>query len=239
MQGSKSLSRLLWILTAVPPIITAVTELNKRVLIWHFRIVDFIDLTLLAPFFCVLLFFLHRNIFSEQGISNWSWISLGFIAMFLYGHAMHLTANSISTFSIEIRNYGEVIPKDSYELIYFLDEILGHWLVYIGLFGAIAVWTAKSKSQTTSFLPNFICGSLFGLAYSISIIESTLVWVGLLIFIVLITSISYNAKYVIFSSYKNGLMSSFSLGAAIFMLLGELAYYLVVGSFIEPSKLGF
>lgn len=239
MQKSKSLSRLLWVLTVVPLIVTVVTELNKRILIWHFRIVDFIDLTLLAPFFCVLLFFLHKNIFSEQENSNWSWVSLGFIAIFLYGHAMHLTANSISTFSMEIRNYGEIIPKDSYELIYFLDEILGHWLVYIGLFGVIAVWTAKSKTQTTSFLPSFICGALFGLAYSISIVESTLVWVGVLFFIVSMVSIFYNAKYVIFSSYKNGLMSIFSLGAAIFMLLGELAYYLVVGSFIEPSKLGF
>jgi hypothetical protein len=34
-------------------------------------------------------------------------------------------------------------------------------------------------------------------------------------------------------------MSSFSLGVAVFILLGELGYYLVVGSFIEPSKLGF
>jgi hypothetical protein len=51
------------ILGVVPPIITVIGELLKEHLVWYIRMMDFLDLVVLAPLYFVLVFRLHRRSF--------------------------------------------------------------------------------------------------------------------------------------------------------------------------------
>jgi hypothetical protein len=98
ISSSCKLSLLLWSLVLVPLSVTIITELNKTVLVWHMRIVDFTDLVLLAPFYLINLIAIHKVVFNNKN-SHLSFLSFGLIGIIMYGHAMHLTGNTINTYS--------------------------------------------------------------------------------------------------------------------------------------------
>jgi len=133
-QKARSLTLYLALLTLVPIVLVVVTEVNKTVLIWHIRIVDFIDLVVQAPFFLIVLYLLYRLFLDDMPDPWFGFAAMAFGCLFLYGHAMHVTANAINTYSTEINDYLNIIPSDTYALIFFFDERLGHLLIYTGLF---------------------------------------------------------------------------------------------------------
>jgi hypothetical protein len=234
------LAILLWIFTVVPVVVVVITEANKRYLIWYMRIVDFVDLSVTAPFFLLILLAIQSTIFSGEHSKRPFWISLFLIGIFLYGHSMHMTANSINTYSTEIKNYRAIIPNDTYSLIYFLDEDLGHWLLYFGLFGVLGIWAFESNISSDRIGSTFLCGAIFGIAYTIAIIESSQAWLGpilsLWLFCCNVASFKRRGQ-ILRNTWRNNPMMQFTTMAAIFILVGMVVYFLVMGSFIEPSQL--
>jgi hypothetical protein len=237
--NTKRLSLLLWMFTLVPILIVIIVEANKRILIGYMRIVDFIDLTVTAPFLLVISLAIHATIFSEKRSGKIYWFLLVLIGVFIYGHSMHVTANSINTYSTEIKDYRSIIPGDTYSLIYFLDEDLGHWLLYIGLFGALGLWTYENTIEVQKYSNVLICGALCGIAYSIAFIESSQVWLGPIIALWLVSCSIVSARKKEMSFYimwRSNLMTQFSIMIALFILIGLIGYYLITGGFIEPSQ---
>lgn len=228
----------LWLLVLFPLCLTFLTETNKSILIWRIRIVDFVDLVVLAPFFIYIFLCMHSKIFAQRYNSFTSWISLTLICSFMYGHAMHLTGNAINTYSTEIHNYISQIPYDTYELIYFFDEKLGHIILYFSLFLLYGIWMLESKLSGKA-KGAFFCGLIGGLSYSISIIESTHPWLGFIAAFWLIScsiwsSIKESKPW--FIHIKNNPLNAFGVLVAIFIIIGEILYLFVVGSFKEPSS---
>lgn len=80
--ASHRLNILLWLLVSVPMVVIPVTEANKRILVWNIRVVDFVDLVFLAPFFLVILLSLHGVVFRGRPDQPTQWLSIGLIGMF-------------------------------------------------------------------------------------------------------------------------------------------------------------
>jgi hypothetical protein len=242
MAKSKRLSLLLWVLTIFPAVIVLVTEANKRILVGYIRIVDFVDLVIVAPFFLIIFLALHALVFEQREHSNWKWISLALFGIFLYGHSMHVTANAINTYSTEIQDYRNIIPSDTYALIYFFDEDLGHWLFFLGLFGLLGIWVTQSSIRDNRVWNSLVSGSLFGVFYAIVIIESSQYWIGPFVALWLIGCASYwcwDNKIALKEAWKINPFFRFVVSIAVFLIVGQIIYYLLVGGFIQPSELGY
>lgn len=239
--NTKKLSLFLWLLTLIPPLIVLTTEMNKTVLVGYMRIVDFIDLLVMAPFFLVMTLAIHSVIYSEKPTNRDAWLSLAFIGILLYGHAMHMTANSINTYSTEIKDYRSILPDDTYTLIYFLDEQLGHWLLYAGLFGLLGLWTWSCDILIPNWSSLLVSGFIFGISYGVVLIESSQIWMAIPIIMLLISSSFFaSRKQVQHFLYliKSNPMAQFTFMTAIGILVGMSIYFMATGGFIEPSQYG-
>lgn len=222
--------------TIVPVVIVVLIEWNKQVLVWHFRIVDFIDLVVLAPFFAVILYALHIEIMAHQS-GKLQAISLGLVALFLYGHAMHVTANSINTFVTEVHDYRPRIPDDAYDLIYFLDETLSHYLIFTALFALLLLWSHTFRKLATR--PTYMQRAMLGLgllqggAQTIAMIEARKVCLSFGLAVIL-------GAYI-YWQHRKGAPSSpirvYVRGVAIALILTLVLYAVVVGDYTSPSEL--
>jgi len=238
MSDIKKLRISLWLLLLFPAFIIVLTELNKRILIWHIRIVDFADLIFVAPFYGIIFLSLTALVFKKRSFSFWAALGLSVIA--LYGHAMHLTANAVNTFSTEINNYRNLLPDDVYSLIYFFDEILGHWILYVGLFGLLGILILENKIIETKYIFMMLNGLILGLVLSVTIVESSQVviiipaagWLGYCIYR---KWKSYN--FMVKPIFNNDAILMFSSMLLTGMFLGLAIYLLIFGSWVEPSTL--
>jgi hypothetical protein len=224
-------------------------EANKTVLVGSLRLVDLVDMAVLAPFYLAVLLGLHAAIFAGRLETRPAWLSLGLVSACLYGHAMHLTANAIDTYSFEVRAYRAVIPPDVAGLVHFLDEDLGHWLFYGGLFLLFGLWTWSPGSTGASLaeasvswarLSAWAAGVLFGLTLAVALVESSHPWIAWLAAPWLAASTLAGGR-----AAGRGLthfldrqpVARFTLAAALALLAGQLAYFLITGGLIQPSQL--
>ncbi len=142
-------------------------EAFKTHLIWHIRFADFVDLVIIAPLYLFTLLLFHAQFLRGRASRRLRWVFLVLSILYLYGHAMHLTANTIDTFSTEIRDCRPLLPDDSYALIYFLDETLSHLIVFISrysLFACLLALEARCLASAASSRPQWpavgvgVCG---------------------------------------------------------------------------------
>lgn len=235
----------LLVFVLLPILAILIGEMLKTRMIWYIRTTDMIDLLFLSPFYLVMLLFFNHKVFSGQRESNLYLVGLGLMGLTLYGQAMHLTGNTINCFGTEIRNYLDQIPSDMYQLIYFLDEDLGHWIFYAGMFGSLGVWMIADLPDSALPHPGWkvasLAGGLFGLSYAVAIIESSHPWIGFLAAVWLLgCSIWGSRRYGLGwqHRWKQSIWVQFGLAAALMLVIGELAYAGWVGGFIQPSQLG-
>lgn len=240
MSFNKRLVFLLWSLALVPLIVTITTEQSKANLVWYIRIVDFVDLIFLAPFYLIILIAIHQIVFEKKNTAL-SLFSLGLISIFMYGHAMHLTGNAINTYSTEIRDYKPIIPPDTYELIYFFDEILGHLLIFGAIFFLLGIWSLECTLQDDNIIQTFGSGLVFGLSYSVALIESGQPWLSFIAILLLVGSNywkSLKEKRSLYNLWATNPITRFSITAMVSLVIGQIIYLIVFGSFIQPSHLG-
>ena len=222
-------------------------EAVKTHLVWYIRYTDMIDLALITPLYLVSFIWLEGQ-FVAAGASNWLRRAFLILAMlFLYGHAMHVTANAINTFSSEIHNYLAQIPADTYALLYFLDETLSHYIVFIARFGLFACLllldvSSRTSEDSTRLYPWALgLGCLYGIWQAIVFTEGQKVFLLPILAIGLgvVWYILYRRQARKFSEFvRSGVMTAFVAGLFPFVFIGLLLYAQIVGGFIEPSKLG-
>jgi len=215
----------------------------------------------------------------------------------MYGNAIHFSGDSVHSFINEVNDYEQKIPADLYRLIYFLDEDLGHWLLFASLFILIGFWTSISNIQASdtghsalnftsvfktlihgSTLPT-LCGIFMGFSFGIAVIEGASVSIGIIAIFYLIGCSLYKMYWpktgslVTKSHHGNGtpytrqelkkakriasatstattklivrpkktghyLFVHFSLSFSLGMSVLLAGYYILLGEFAEPSKIG-
>lgn len=230
---------LLWGLAVVPSLIGVLTEINKTHLVWYVRVVDFCDLAVTAPFYLAALLALHGLVVSHERRCAY-WLGLVLIGILMYGHAMHLTANAVNTYSTEIRDYASIIPPDSYALLYFFDEDLGHWLFFGAYFALLGLWLWEDRFVGIAQIQTVLPGILLGVALAIAVVESSHPWIGvvasvLLIGLALLRSLREHGMLA--KLWKDRPVGRFVLAGASAIIVTELLYLLIVGDFTQPTDL--
>ncbi len=137
-------------------------------LVWYFRGADFADMVILTPIYIAVLLYLWIYM-NRHDASMEMLVAFGiFGTLFIFGQGLHVAGNSINTFMTEVRDYESITPKDAYALIFFIDEVLSHLVLFGAMIGLIAVWLAfDSFIEAPPLLPNnrwFLLGA--GLLFS-------------------------------------------------------------------------
>jgi hypothetical protein len=155
------------------------------------------------------------------------------IAMVLYGTGVHV-ANVIEIFS---RERAGLEDGQVYDLVYFLDEGVSHYLQFVPLFFVIGWWIIHDRLGRTGHASvALVFGVGHGVERAIGIIEGgkwflgppTLVWITV-------------AAWIRYRRVGRDAFGEFFFRYAVAFCLtlpiAQLAYYLRFGSFAQPSGL--
>lgn len=169
------------VLGLIPFVLWFGSELGRGGTIWYFRVNDLADFLIMAPIYIGVLTYLFYHMAKSKASTKLLLVFLAFIYLFVYGHAMHFTGNSINTYSTEVQNYKEIIPPDTYALIFFLDERLSHFLLFVAATGLICMWFIFDRAKLAPpLLPDnrfliFALGIVYGFLTGFSLIEARMV----------------------------------------------------------------
>ena len=222
----------IFVLTQV--VVVLFSFLNRQILLWHFRLIDFVDLVFLGPFYLVMFILIGKSLVIPES-PKIRGVTYFFLFSFFEGHAMHLTANAIDTFAFEVNNYQ--IPNDLRNLIHFLDEILGHALFFIGLFGLFHIVFAFEPNHAKSLERNDLLftrliGVVYGMSLTIAVIEARYFIYLYLFYCFLSIASRLSVLNYSYTPYRIILIHTF-----ISSLITALIYWLVFGGFAQPSEL--
>lgn len=115
-------------------------EIFTGQLIGYFRALDFADMVILTPIYIAVLLYLWTHLQRHEAGAALL-IAFGVFGMlFIFGQGLHVAGNSINTFMTEVRDYKAITPPDAYALIFFMDEVLSHLVLFGAMIGILAVW---------------------------------------------------------------------------------------------------
>ena len=146
---------LLYWLALVPTAVFLGLEAQvKRVIGGRMRVYNAVDLSLMTVFYHVVFEALCDAVFAsadwrDQGARRrCRRTAAALILVFQVGRSVHIAADAIHTYATEIHpEYRIRLPPDLLELIYFLDEDLGHWLLFIPYYCLLALLTCCSPGH--------------------------------------------------------------------------------------------
>ena len=143
-------------------------------------------LDLLTPLVLIPLYWLMFR-FSASGrptlVDEIAFLALA--VLWVMGHSMHLSANSISNLIEALKRSGEIdiTGMSIYTLTYYYDELLSHYLWHISIIGFAALLIYREWRQpagnTTVWWQAILGGLLYGFTSFCVFLESNTVLLGL------------------------------------------------------------
>jgi len=143
-------------------------------------------LDLLTPLVLIPIYWLMFRETSRTGSSLFEEIIFMLLAVFwISGQGMHLAANSINNLieSLERTHVLDIKSTDIYQLTYFVDEHLSHYIWHIGIFGLAALliyrdWRRPADTPTR-WWSTVLAGLLYGFLLFCIFLEGQTVMLGL------------------------------------------------------------
>jgi hypothetical protein len=140
----------------------------------------------LTPLVLIPLYWLLFKAGGEGGTSRREEIVFIILAAtWVLGHGMHLSANSINNLAEGLAKDGtiNILNSSIYDLTYFYDEYLSHYLWHIGVLGLAGLliyreWR-KPAGVTTIWWATIVAGILYGGMLFAIIVEGNTVPIGL------------------------------------------------------------
>ena len=160
---------------------------------------------------------------------------------------MHGPPTAINAFTPDSHTSLSQLPADTYALLYFLDEILSHYIVFIARFGLLAclllldVSSRAPENTAPAYGWALGLGCLYGVWQAIAFTEGQKVLLLPLLAIGLgvVWYILYRRRASKISTFiPSGVMTAFVAGLIPCIFIGLVLYALIIGGFTEPSKLG-
>ncbi len=106
-------------------------------------------------------------------------------AIWVLGHGIHLSANSINNLAEALakKQVVDITSTSVYQLTYFFDEHLGHYLWHIGILGMVALLVYREWRRPTGIATTWwaaiLSGLLYGFTYFCIFLEGQTVVLGL------------------------------------------------------------
>jgi hypothetical protein len=143
-------------------------------------------LDLLTPLVMIPIYWLMFRGTSREGSGLFEEIIFMLLAVFwISGQGMHLAANSINNLieSLERTQVLDIKPTDIYQLTYFMDEHLSHYIWHIGIIGLAALliyrdWRRPADTPTR-WWSTVLAGLLYGFLLFCIFLEGQTVMLGL------------------------------------------------------------
>jgi hypothetical protein len=242
---SKHHRSLIMLIVILPVVAYLFRELVTTSTIWHFRVVDLADLVVLTPIYIAVILYLFFYMAKAEAPYSLQLTFLIFAFVFITGQAMHFTANSINTYSTEVKDYQSIIPTDTYALIYFLDEKLSHYILFIGITGLLTCWFIFDRlTLAAPIMPGHplslsIVGAFLGVVLAYSLIEARAVWLLIPILVILTGLWLWFWRHSALPIRKYLTDHPFTSFVAILMiaaLLLTVGYGLIYSGFPQPSE---
>ena len=194
-------------------------------------IADLCDILFVFPLYLIGTYSIFRIFSSKSPYLQYFYILS--IGLFVEGHGMHWAANAIHN-SMSIGERG-------FPLAYFLDERLGHILLFTGAFLTLISLCLMQNERKINIEKNdkiwLIISSIpFGFFLSIGFIEGQVIYFFLPATIILLFFLSYYS-YKLKIKFGEEPFNLFVFYASIVIIALSLLYFLIFGSFIEPSKI--
>ena len=150
-------------------------------------------LDILTPVVLIPVYWLLFKYAGGEGSKLWEEIAFMVLAaLWVEGQGMHLAANSIDNLieGLASRQVIDILQTDIYQLTYFFDEHLSHYLWHIGVVGLAALLIYRDWRRPDSIATQWWAAILAGLIYGFTLfcifLEGQTVVLGLP-FVVIIT----------------------------------------------------
>ena len=247
-QKPRSPRKILIFIGVLPVMLWVGREFALGRTIWYFRVADLADMAILGPILMAillyLLFYMLRHGASTQLVVVFAVFSIAF----MWSHAMHATANAIDTFATEVRDYRHMMPEDLYQLIFFLDERLSHWLLFGTVTGLIACWLIFDRMAIASpILPRnllllLILGIIYGIVKAYGLIEARAVPLVIPMFIILmgLWFWYWRRSALSLTEYlRHRPFTTFVAIMSIFAVVTMVVWGIVFNGFPQPSEIFF
>lgn len=247
-KSKRSSKRWLLILIALLPVAILVgRNIVSGSTIGYFRVVDLADLFILAPIYLFILLYLWFRMLKHNA-PRWLlvlFIVFGFV--FMYGHAIHFTGNSLHTYITEVNDLESAMPPDVFNMIFYLDEIFSHQVLFVGITGLIIAWLLYDQLvEAPPLLPDRLLlivplGLLYGAVMADSLIEARSLYLAIPILLAIggVWAWLWRRSGMSFQQFLRS--RPFTTLVAI-ILLGSVGYLvfwgLIFGGFPQPSEVG-
>lgn len=214
-----------------------------------FLVSPFFEIFITPAFSLILFFLIYKEMAShpEGKVSPWlhksiPWVLLFSILFFFEGIGIHSTGNFLARILLEGGFWG----WDPISLsVYFFDEILGHCIMYTGLFGLLVggmllqisrPFSLKLERSDLIALP--LSAGIFGIGLATALVEGQTALYGFAAGIVLMPFLvlhHYHKKLKV--TIHNYPFNFYLLLAILAMLIVLLVHYFTFGSFVQYSVL--
>ncbi len=192
---------------------------------------DLLDILFIFPLYLIGTYTIFR-IFSPRS-SYLQYFYIFSIGLFAEGHGLHWAANAIHN--------SMVSGEKGFQIAYFLDEVLGHLLLFSGAFlTLISLCVMQHRKKINIGKKDkiwLIISSIpFGFFLSIGFIEGQVIYIFLPATVLLLL-------FLLYYSYKSKIrfeeepFNMFILYTSSVIIVLSVIYYIIFGSFIEPSKI--
>ena len=247
-QKPRSARKLLILIGVLPVLLWIGREFVLGRTIWYFRAADLADMAILGPILMGVLLYLWFYMFRYGAPTRLLVVFAVLMIGFMWSHAMHATANSINTFATEVRDYRDVIPDDLYQLIFFLDERLSHWLLFGFTTGLLGCWLIFDQSELAppifprNLILLFILGVIYGIVKAYGLIEARVIFMIIPSSIVLLGLWFWYWRRggLSLSDYlRHRPFTTFVAIFSIFTVLTMIVWGIVFNGFPQPSEIFF
>ena len=188
MKGCKEMKRLslLTLIFAFLTLVFILVVVFLRITFPLYPLVSYQDVFGILPplVFIPVYWLLFRHASAETSLGQ----EIGFMvlaALWVEGQGIHLSANSIDNL-IEVLARNQVInikTTDIYNLTFFLDERLSHYLMHVGMLGLAVLLIYREwrnpASLATTWWAAILAGIIYGFSYFCLFIEGQTVALGL------------------------------------------------------------
>lgn len=247
-QKPRSPRRLLILIGVLPVLLWIGREFVLGRTIWYFRAADVADMAILGPLLMGILLYLWFYMQKHGAPTRLLVVFALFMIAFMWSHALHAAANAIDTFATEVRDYRHVIPEDLYQLIFFIDERLSHWLLFAFTTGLIACWLIFDRMDIASpIMPRNLLfllalGIIYGIVKAYGLIEARVVLMIVPITIVLLGLWFWywrRSRLSLSEYLRHRPFTTFVAILSIFAVLTMVGWGLIFNGFPQPSEIFF
>jgi len=199
---------------------------------------DLIDLALYPFIIGLTLYSIFTFLVRKEDNIFLRYLFIFFLILHIEGHGFHWAANALDV----TMDHTTGVPADLHEYAYFLDEHLGHWLLFYALFGMllyfllISIIKNRDEKVEKRWLINQIAAFIFGFSLIVSGIEAQIPYetiiAGLIFLIVPIVFLRQKLK----DMFRERCLASYMFSTGLWIIIFASIYWIIFQGFPQPSE---